>query len=104
MARYILINRHTGYIFADTAVLAGWDGDMPPSDAGRLVWAGLKEPPHTYAETSPHDASATFDVYRADIDGSEAVPVVWDGQDQETIETVRRECRFETSLRRLPVE
>jgi hypothetical protein len=32
-------------------------------------------------------------VYRADIDGSEAVPVVEDGQDQETIEMVYGTCR-----------
>ena len=32
-------------------------------------------------------------VYRADIDGAEAVPVVMDGQDKDTIEAVLRDCR-----------
>lgn len=104
MARYILIDTHSGYIFADTADLAGWEDGMSPEDAARLLDTSMKEPEHTYVESEPHDASATYDVYRADIDGSEAVPVVWDGQDKETIEAVKRECRFETFLRRIDAE
>lgn len=39
----------------------------------------------------PDGASGYF-VYRADMNGSDAVPTIWDGQDRETIEAVERDC------------
>lgn len=54
--------------------------------------------PAEYWETYKSDESAVYDVYRADIDGSEAVPIVMDGQDQETIEAVQDNCQFITSI------
>lgn len=43
---------------------------------------------------NPRTTETGYDVYRADINGSDAVPVVQDGQDRETIEAVERDCEY----------
>lgn len=83
MARFILIDRNSGYIFGDTAdFAAGKQSDLTPAGAVAL----LNE--HIGAD----EAAEGYEVYRADINGSEAVPVVQDGQDKEMIEAVQRDC------------
>ena len=44
--------------------------------------------------SAPNDTKTGYFVYRADINGSEAVPGIVDGQDQEMIEAVERDCEF----------
>lgn len=99
MARYILIDNESGYIFADTADLAGFDGSEPHGDAAiinavRCLNASLGYNPDNFAYEVNDSLGGNnhYTVYRADIDGSEAVAVVHDGQDQETIDAVEREC------------
>ena len=53
-----------------------------------------------YEETHFHDEAACYDAWRADLDGSDVVPVVTDGQDQEMIEAVQEDCRYAGSILR----
>lgn len=98
MARYILIDSDSGYIWGDTADFATdrqgeFDGAI--CIAARLLDESLGEHGRAYIDSwrRPDGASGYF-VYRADVNGSEAVPVVQDGQDQETIEAVERDCEY----------
>jgi len=97
MARFILIDNASGYIWGDTADLNGSARDETVIDAARRLDEHYGETGRSYAECGPGAMPASnataYHVYRADIDGSEAVPVVEDGQDQETIEMVERLCR-----------
>lgn len=95
--RLILIDNVSGYIFGDSADFASGRAMESASDAARLLDIAIHGASvRTYEERGPNHpvpANATaYHVYRADIGGSEATPVVWDGQDQETIDAVEREC------------
>jgi hypothetical protein len=97
MARYILIDNHSGYIFADTADLDGPARQETALEAVRRFDESQAVSNRDYVEHGPNyrpasNASAYY-VYRADIGGSEAVPVVVDGQDRDTIDAVERSCR-----------
>lgn len=97
MARYIGIEINSGYIFFDTGDLDGAARQETPAEAvarfhayeNMLGGAEAEYVEHGYH--APEGASG-YHVYRADIDGSEAVPIVRDGQDQEAVEAVERDC------------
>jgi len=97
MARYILIDNCSGYIYGDTADIDGKSYfHISPVEAARLVDESIGEYGRTYTEQS-HDPRATVDgyhVYRADVRGSDAVGNIPDGQDQEMIEAVTRDCEY----------
>lgn len=95
MTRYFLIDNHSGYIFADTADLNGPARDESPTDAARRLDESVGEFGRSYEETShkPRDTRPGYNVY-ADVSMSDVIPAVRDGQDQETIETVERECKW----------
>ena len=94
--RYILIDRHSGYIWGDTAVFAPEARDLEPVDAARLLDKSLQGGNYQYVETMQHDAGATYDVYRADA----TFEMVTDGQDRETIEAVERDCTYVATIAR----
>ena len=118
MARYILIDIHSGYVFGDTADMPAGHLFQGGEFAGRSVamvgggaltpvlaarWldeAVIGEFGRSYEEHGARSGAqrggqSGYLVYRADLDGSDAVPVVQDGQDRETIEAVERDCRLE---------
>jgi len=102
MARYILIDRASGYIFADSARLSGFDHSAgTPAEAAQALDAELKNAPADYASVPRRSEAATYDVFRADARGSDAVPAIHDGQSQEMIEAVERDCDYVCSLARL---
>lgn len=96
MARYILIDSYTGYIFGDSADIDGKVVTGTPSEVAAALDSSIGEHDRSYTElrTAPRDTRTGYMVYRADVNGSEAVPVVRDGQDRETIEAVERDCEF----------
>jgi len=96
MARYILIDNHSGYIFGDTADYAN-GANLDPCDAARALDQSIGEHGREYDffRHDPSDSRTGYHIYRADMDGSEAVPVVHDGQDQDTIDAVTQNCRYE---------
>lgn len=102
MARYIIIDHYSGYVFGDT-------GDLPPalmSEAGQSPADACRVLDEhngvahgcAYDERSvgyrPATNETAYMVYRADVRGSEAVPIVADGQDAETIGAVVRDCEL----------
>ena len=110
MARYILIDNESGYIWGDSADLDGRIFTGTPAEYAAALDASLGKPGLVYEECSAHALGAIgsthaavrvsgYHVYRADIGASEVVPVVWDGQDQETIGAVERDCEYVTTLR-----
>ncbi|HEV8502954.1 MAG TPA: hypothetical protein VGR63_15370 [Casimicrobiaceae bacterium] len=105
MPRYILIDNHSGFIFGDTADMAPGvigSSDVSPTLAARWLdenLVGQFGREYELIGRNPNDTSTGYHVYRADIDGSEAVPVVHNGQDRETIAAVERSCRYEGFVR-----
>lgn len=102
LARYILIDNHTGYIFGDSADLDGRIFNGTPAEYAAALDASIGEHGRTYEECSRHSLASNetgYHVYRADVRGSEAVGLVHDGQDQETIDDVARNCEYVTSIR-----
>lgn len=114
--RFIIIDSSTGYIFGDTAVLpkshvfqggefagekAGAVG-MSPELACRWLDETIGEAGREYEECSASDLRSGvtgYEVYRADIGGSEAVTVANDGTDQEAIDAVREYCALVARFR-----
>ena len=97
MARYILIDNYSGFIWGDSADLDGAIFSGNAMDFAAALDASLGDHGRTYTEQSRPDASNQigYHVYRADIDGSDAVTIVHDGQDQATIDAVTESCRYE---------
>lgn len=95
MPRYILIDSDSGYIFGDTADFAAGQEISRIKDAARLLDESIGERGRTYLEhDSPRNSVTGYNVYRADINGSEAVPVIHDGQDQKQIDAVEAACEY----------
>lgn len=106
--RLILIDNSSGNIFGDTAamprdhVIDGssiheWgDALMTPVLAARwLDEAIIGHRGRKYENVLRLASTETgYRVYRADIDGSEAVPVFEDGTDLDAITTVERDCEW----------
>jgi hypothetical protein len=96
MARYILIDNNSGYIYGDSADIDGRIVTGTPCEVARALDESIGETGRTYEmlNSSPRDTSTGYHVYRVDIDGSEIIPVVQDGLDQETIDTVTEHGEF----------
>lgn len=96
MTRYILIDNNSGYIFGDTADFAAGQEINSISDAARALDESIGEPGRSYIENSrsPRSTVTGYSVYRADINGSEAVAIVRDGQDPEIISAVEDSCEY----------
>ena len=95
MARYILICSESGYIFGDSAYITGGATSTPAQVAAALdASIGLHDRTYSDLHARPSDGRTGYLVYRADIDGSEVVPLVHDGQDRDTIEQVERLCEY----------
>jgi hypothetical protein len=97
--RFIIIDHCSGYIFGDTAdyVAPAHRSALTPRFACQL----LDESNGSFRSYTSHGAAykpasneGAYFVYRADVRGSEQVPVVHDGQDQEMIDAVERDCEL----------
>lgn len=102
MARYILIDNYSGYIFGDSADLNGHIFSGTPVEFAAALDASIGAHGRTYEDVSRHALASNetgYHVYRADVDGSEAVAVVWDGQDQKTIDAMVQDCEYVTTIR-----
>lgn len=93
MARYILIDNNSGYIWGDSADLDGKIFSGSALEYAKALDESLGEYGREYEEVSNLNGRSGYIVYRADINGSDAVNVVFDGQDRETIESVERDCQ-----------
>ena len=95
--RYILIDNYSGFIWGDSADLDGAIFSGTALEFARALDESLGDHGRTYTEQSRADASnqTGYHVYRADVDGSDAVTIVHDGQDPATIDAVIESCRYE---------
>ena len=101
-ARYIMIDNCSGYVFGDSADLDGHIFNGTPIEYAAALDASIGEHNRTYEDMSRRALGSEetgYHVYRADVNGSEAVALVWDGQDRETIEAVIRDCEYVTTIR-----
>ena len=96
MSRYILIDNASGYILGDSADLNGKHYVGTPEEYAAALDRSVGEVGRTYTliNHDPRSAERGYHVYRADVGDSEAVPVVHDGQDQDAIDAVRRDCEY----------
>ena len=110
MPRYIIIDNVSGYIFADTADIEAnyWKthpSELTSKDAPLLVCHWLDcgvggQYGRSYEYVSKlADNESGYLVYRADINGSEAVAVVQDGHDADTIAAVMEHCELVARVR-----
>ena len=102
MARFILIDNGSGFIFGDTADFAQVqiDGGSAIDAARELDGTIVGEHGRDYEEVSRLASDETgYLVYRADVGGSDAVATVWDGQDQDTIDAVVASCPLVATIR-----
>ena len=97
MARYILIDNYSGFIWGDSADLEGKIFSGTALDFARVLDESNHAHGCIYTEQPRPDAGnqSGYHVYRADINGSDAVTVVHDGQNRETIDAVTESCRYE---------
>lgn len=95
MAAYIIIDAYTGYIWGDTRDINGTTYNaLDIVDACRTIDESIGGEPRAYEQVSRLSGDHGYAIYRVDINGSEAVPVVHDGQDAETIEAVQHDCEL----------
>ncbi len=114
MPRYILIDNCSGYIFGDTVDMPGdhvidgrtmreWGDDATPIMAAQwLDEAVVGEFGQRYTEVSERDLASNesgYHVYRADINGSDAIVPIRDGQNQDEIDDVIQNCRYVTTIK-----
>jgi len=102
MPRFILIDNGSGFIFGDTGDLDGAARDETPLEAVARLDTSVGAHGRSYEEVSRYGMASNetgYHVYRADVRGSEAVPLVDDGQDQETIDSIVRDCEYVTTIR-----
>ena len=95
MARYILIDNNSGYIWGDSADLEGKIFNGTPVEFAKALDESIGTYGREYDELSfsqHRSGYCGYRVYRADVRGSEAVAVVQDGQDQDMIDAVERDC------------
>jgi hypothetical protein len=96
MARYILIDNNSGYIWGDSADLEGKIFDGTPAEFAKKLDESLGTYGREYDELSfsqhRSDTRSGYRVYRADVRGSDTVAIVQDGRDQDMIDAVERDC------------
>jgi hypothetical protein len=104
MARFILIDNDSGYIWGDTldlplnaSDLSGMDWREAAETAARALdqhIGGARERTYVVEERNPADTSTGYHVYRVDVRGSDVIGAVFDGQDQETIDAVTEQGEY----------
>lgn len=95
MAQYIIQDAYTGYIWGDTRDIDGRSYNaVDIVDACRVLDESLGEFERRYEAVQRLSGDSGYIVYRVDINGSEAVAVVVDGQDRDTIAAVEDNCQL----------
>ena len=93
MARYILIDNNSGFIFGDTKNINCSRTFKNPAEAAKMLDESIGEPASEYVEIyGDHDTSGKsgYGVYSAD--DIEDMTEVEDGTDQATIDKFCRKC------------
>ncbi len=97
--RLILIDNNSGYIWGEFAS-SDYTGDLDVNACLAAAAAhvdtetGAQARTYSVSGRAPSSTQTGYHVYRADVRGSEAVPAITDGQDQEMIDAVERDCEY----------
>ena len=94
MPRWILIDYNTGFIWGDSADFNGRIFTGSAVDYAKALDVSLGNVGRTYDESGWQRKVQGYDVYRADVKGSDAVATVTDGQDSDQIAAVVRDCTY----------
>jgi hypothetical protein len=96
MPRYILIDNASGYIWGDHTTSDQGDEGIIAAAQAVDAEAGGRPEPVTYEVLgyNPRDTSDGYHVYRSDVRGSDQIGNILDGQDQELIDAVARDCEY----------
>jgi hypothetical protein len=89
-------------VWGDSADIDGKIFVGTPIETAAAIDASLGVHGRSYEEVARRALASNecgYHVYRADVNGGEAVPVVQDGLDEETIQAVERDCEYVTSIR-----
>ena len=84
--RMIIVNRACGYIFADKIA-------STPMRAIEKMDKSFGHIGYTYYQTTKHDNNVLYDVYQV-----QDFPLVYDGTDQDLIETLERSGKYIASI------
>jgi hypothetical protein len=98
MARYILIDNCSGYIWGDSGEYAPGTDITGPIHAARMLDYDLGEQDRRYEECRRSQLASNetgYHVYRA----SNEFPAVDDGRASDTIMAVESDCEYVTTLR-----
>jgi hypothetical protein len=95
MTRYILVDNNSGYIWGDSADFAPHGDIGGAADAARLLDEGLGTTGRAYEllGRNPCTTCTGYDVYLSEL-GTDVLPVVHDGQDEEAIAAVQTGCQY----------
>ena len=96
MAHYILIDNASGYIFGDSRDLDGKLFVGTPAEFAAALDESIGEHGHGYVHLpfSLRSHTTGYHVYRIDVRDSEAVAIVQDGQNPDTIQEVVESCEY----------
>lgn len=108
MQRYILIDNYSGYVWGDSSDLNGavFTGTIEEYAAAldKSIDASAAVDRSYVMQTRPDADEQGYLIYLADADGGDSFPVMQNGQDDETIEAIRRDCKYLGFLRFVPSE
>jgi hypothetical protein len=93
--RLILTDNNSGYVFGDYITSDRLCNDVM-ADAARHVDAeiGMHDRAYEVLGHDPRDTSTGYHVWRSDINGSDMVPNITDGQDAELLAALERDCEY----------
>lgn len=92
MATYIIIETTAGWIWGDSRDFAPDKEVETPEEACRLLDESIGQDEYAYHELDDGDFRDCYEVYRADVDGQDVMPVPQDYQDPATVQAVRDKC------------
>lgn len=99
MPRFILIDSDSGYIWGDSAEFAaGKQSDLTPIEAAKMLDEHLEERGREYFDVKRLNGRSGYEVYRADVNGAEAVGAIQDGSDLTEIEAVEKHCEHVATI------
>lgn len=98
MARYILIDNYSGFIWGDSSDLEGKAFIGTPIEFATALDTFSKNTPRSYEEVSRYALASNESGYHVYLAG-EAIPIVQDGSDEVEIEAVTINCEYVTAIR-----
>lgn len=103
MATYIIIDTAAGWIWGDSRDFAPGKEIETPEEACRLLDERIGQDEYAYETLEDGDFRDCYEVYRADVDGRDVMPVAQDYEDPATVRAVRDRCVRVARIRSVPI-